>query len=455
MEANAACSPVEIWREALDIVKSKVPLQSFNTWFKPTVGSSMDKDTFRIAVPNKFTADWINEKFRGIISDALQDCLGQERRLEFVIRADTEDPPADPESERGPDPDSPVMQSPSPETHLNSRYHFDSFVVGDSNRFAHAGALAVAEAPMQTKYNPLYIYGGVGLGKTHLLQAIGNLASQRFSTLRILYVTSEKFTNDFIEAIARAKTSDFAKYYRNVDLLLLDDIQFLTGKEATQEQFFHTFNALYQAGKQIVLTSDRTPREIKGLEERLLSRFQCGLVADIQPPDLETRVAILSQMVQGASLEIPPDVIEYIASNIRNNIRELEGSIIKLLAYESFTGSKIDMTFAHQVLSGIFDKQRPITADSICDAVCSYFRIEDRQLKSRRKTADLVRARQVAMYLCRQHTASSLKEIGQRFGGRDHSTVIHALASVDDAIKADVNIRGDIENINDLLNSRP
>jgi chromosomal replication initiator protein len=454
MEANTSCSPAEIWREALDIVKSKIPQQSFNTWFKPTVGSFMDDYTFRISVPNKFTADWINDKFRGIICGALQTCLGEERKLEFVIQADSVDPAADPETERGLETAGPVMQSSSPETHLNPRYQFDSFVVGDSNRFAHAGALAVAEAPMQTKYNPLYIYGGVGLGKTHLLQAVGNLASQRFSTLRVLYVTSEKFTNDFIEAIARARTSDFARYYRNVDLLLLDDIQFLTGKEATQEQFFHTFNALYQAGKQIVLTSDRTPRQIKGLEERLLSRFQCGLVADIQPPDLETRVAILNQMVQGAGLEIPLDVIEYIAGNIRNNIRELEGSIIKLLAFESFTGSKIDMTFAHQVLSGIFDKQRPITPDSICDAVCSYFRIDASQLRSRRKTADLVRARQVAMYLCRQHTANSLKEIGQRFGGRDHSTVIHALASVDDALKGDINIRGDIENINDLLKSR-
>jgi chromosomal replication initiator protein len=453
MEANAFNSPAEIWREALDIVKSKIPLQSFNTWFKPTCGSSMDKGTFTVSVPNKFTADWISDKFRGVISGALRTCLGENRNLEFVIASDSAKPDVNPDN--GSETKAPVTQKASPETHLNSRYHFDSFVVGDSNRFAHAAALAVAEAPMQTKYNPLYIYGGVGLGKTHLLQAIGNLAGQRFSTLKTIYVTSEKFTNDFIEAIARAKTSEFARHYRNVDLLLLDDIQFLTGKEATQEQFFHTFNALYQAGKQIVLTSDRSPREIKGLEERLLSRFQCGLVADIQPPDLETRVAILNQMIQAADLEIPGDVIQYIAANIRNNIRELEGSIIKLLAYQSFTAKKIDMAFAYQVLGGIFDRYQPITADSICDAVCTYFRIDPQQLRSRRKTAELVRARQVAMYLCRQHTKSSLKEIGRQFGGRDHSTVIHALTSVDDALKSDMNIRGDIDNIKDLLTSRP
>jgi chromosomal replication initiator protein len=451
MEANVSSSPAEIWREALDIVRSKIPLQSFNTWFKPTCGSSIDKETFKISVPNKFAADWINGRFGGVVSEALQACLGERKNLEFVVTSEDADPALN--SCEGFSTRAPETQPALPESHLNSRYRFDSFVVGDSNRFAHAAALAVGEAPMQTKYNPLYIYGGVGLGKTHLLQAIGNLAGERFSTLRILYATSEKFTNDFIEAIARAKTSEFARHYRNVDLLLLDDIQFLTGKEATQEQFFHTFNALYQAGKQIVLTSDRSPREIKGLEERLLSRFQCGLVADIQPPDLETRMAILNRMVRAADLEIPAEVIDYIAGNIRNNIRELEGSIIKLLAYESFTGRKIDIAFAYRVLSGVFDKRQPITVDSICEAACDYFKVDRQQLKSRRKTADLVRARQVAMYLCRRHTKSSLKEIGQQFGGRDHSTVIHALTTVDDAIKSDPNIRQDIENITGRLNS--
>ncbi len=307
---------------------------------------------------------------------------------------------------------------------------------------------------MQTKYNPLYIYGGVGLGKTHLLQAIGNLAREKYSTLKILYVTSEKFTNDFIEAISRARTSEFARLYRGVDLLLLDDIQFLTGKEATQEQFFHTFNALYQAGKQIALTSDRTPREIKGLEERLLSRFQCGLVTDIQPPDLETRIAILGQMVESEKLSVPYDVITYIASNITKNIRELEGSIIRLLAYGSLTRKEIDANLACEVLKNAFTNDHIITVDSITEAVCNHFRLQPDQLRSKRKTADLVRARQMAMFLCRKYISTSLKAIGEKFGGRDHSTVIHALTSVQEGMKIDLSIKSDIDKIEESLKSQ-
>lgn len=445
MEIENTATPENIWSDVLEIIKSEISLQNFNTWFNSTTGTFLDDATLRVSVPNRFAAGWIEEKFGAIIAAAVETLLGSTRQVEFVV-GPIDDNGGDNPQQR-PVHKAPPPKAASPETHLNYSYVFDSFVVGDSNRFARAAALAVAEAPMQTKYNPLYIYGGVGLGKTHLLQAIGNFAREKYSTLKVLYVTSEKFTNDFIEAIARARTSDFARLYRGVDLLLLDDIQFLTGKEATQEQFFHTFNALYQAGKQIVLTSDRTPREIKGLEERLLSRFQCGLVTDIQPPDLETRIAILNQMVESERLSVPRDVITYIASNITKNIRELEGSIIRLLAYGSLTRKQIDSNLAYEVLRKAFTNGQTITIDSITKAVCDYFNLQPDQLRSRRKTADLVRARQMAMFLCRKYISTSLKAIGERFGGRDHSTVIHALTSVEEGMKIDLSIKSDIDNI--------
>jgi chromosomal replication initiator protein len=334
---------------------------------------------------------------------------------------------------------------------LSQRYLFDNFVVGDSNRFAHAAAQAVARAPMQTKYNPLYIYGGVGLGKTHLAQAIGNSVRENFANLKVLYVTSERFTSDFIDAIAHQKTTDFAKLYRGTDLLLLDDIQFLTGKEATQEQFFHTFNALHQAGKQIILTSDRSPKEIRGLEDRLLSRFQSGLVADIQPPDLETRIAILQQIVQSERQTVSFDVLTFIARNITRNIRELEGSIVRLLAYGSMTGRELNLSFTQEVLKDTLNVAPTITLESITKAVCGYFKVEPEQLRSKRKTAELVRARQVAMYLCRKHTSSSLKSIGEEFGGRDHSTVIHSINMIDNQAKFDLGLRRAVDDIENLL----
>ncbi len=452
MELEATCSPENVWRKVLEIIKSEIPLQSFNTWFKSTAGTSLDNDTLEVSVPNKFASSWIEQKFSGVVARAVGTHLGSARNVKFIIGSFEKDC-ADNNSVR-PVQKSAGLLAASPKTHLNPRYSFDSFVVGESNRFAQAAAFAVAEAPMQTKYNPLYIYGGVGLGKTHLLQAIGNLAREKYSTLKVLYVTSEKFTNDFIEAISRARTSEFARLYRGVDLLLLDDIQFLTGKEATQEQFFHTFNALYQAGKQIALTSDRTPREIKCLEERLLSRFQCGLVTDIQPPDLETRIAILGQMVESEKLSVPYDVITYIASNITKNIRELEGSIIRLLAYGSLTRKEIDANLACEVLKNAFTNNHIITVDSITEAVCNHFRLQPDQLRSKRKTADLVRARQIAMFLCRKYISTSLKAIGEKFGGRDHSTVIHALTSVQEGMKIDLSIKSDIDKIEESLKSR-
>jgi chromosomal replication initiator protein len=438
-------SAEQLWQESLEIVKAQVSIQSFNTWLKSTNGVCVDDETLRVSVPNKFALNWIADKFHNIILEAVKGAAGCTLKVEYQSRDEVASVPIESPAQRlDIRPQAPRTNF---DTQLNSRYVFDSFVVGDSNQFAHAAAVAVAKAPMQTKYNPLYIYGGVGLGKTHLAQAIGNYVREGFANLKILYVTSERFTTDFIDAIGHQRTAEFARLYRGVDLLLLDDIQFLTGKEATQEQFFHTFNALHQAGKQIVLTSDRSPREIKGLEDRLLSRFQSGLVADIQPPDLETRIAILQQIVQSEKQAVSFDVLTYIARNITRNIRELEGSIVRLLAYGSITGRSLNVGFAQEILKDAFNTGCVITIDSISKAVCDYFKILPEQLKSKRKTADLVRARQVAMYLCRKHTSSSLKFIGDEYGGRDHSTVIHAISVVEDESKLDLSMKRAIEQI--------
>jgi chromosomal replication initiator protein len=448
MSIDNSSSAQKAWTDSLDIIKSQISLQSFNTWLKTTHGVYLDEETLRISVPNKFALNWISDKFHGIVLDAVRITLGNPRRVEYISRDEQTAAPRPIEQVLE---TKPVIQKVSPETQLNTRYVFESFVVGDSNQFAHAAAAAVAKAPMQTKYNPLYIYGGVGLGKTHLVQAIGNHVRENFTNLKVLYVTSERFTNEFIDAIAHQRTAEFARLYRGVDVLLLDDIQFLTGKEATQEQFFHTFNALHQGGKQIVLTSDRSPREIRGLEDRLLSRFQSGLVADIQPPDLETRIAILQQIVQLERQSVSFDVLTYIARNITRNIRELEGSIVRHLAYGSITGRELNISFTQEVLKDTLRTGCVITIDSITKVVCVYFKIEPEQLKSKRKTADLVRARQVAMYLCRKYTQASLKAIGEEFGGRDHSTVIHAISVVEQELGLDLALKRAIDDITNSL----
>jgi chromosomal replication initiator protein len=451
MSIETTLIPEKAWSDILEIVKPLISLQNFNTWLKSTSGIFLNEEIIQVSVPNKFAADWIRAKFQRMLTDAITTNLGSPRMIDYICQGDKDAPANSRVSipNRKPLPSHRLCAM----TQLNSAYTFDYFVVGDSNQLAHAAALAVAREPLETKYNPLFIYGGVGLGKTHLVQAIGNYVRDAFSDLKILYVTSEKFTSDFIEAISHQKTMEFARQYRSVDLLLLDDIQFLTGKEATQEQFFHTFNALHQAGKQVVLTSDRSPREIKGLEERLLSRFQCGLVTDIQPPDLETRIAILQQIVIAEKRSVSFDVISFMARNITRNIRELQGSIIRLLAFASMREREIDIDFTQEVLKDAFTTGHPITMDSITRAVCEYFKIELHQIKSKRKTADLVRARQVAMYLCRKHTSSSLNSIGEEYGGRDHSTVIHALNTIAEDSQRDNNLKNIIVNIEARLKS--
>lgn len=439
----------KLWGECLSQLSKRLRKQSFCTWLKATRGLPSPEGAIRVAVPNRFVADWLQEHYLDMIKDTIREVSQRDLELAFHVSKDSVDyhpqmtidfdhPPKTNDS----------TQNAGGEVGLNPKYVFGAFVVGDSNEFARAAALAVAEAPGRTKFNPLYIYGGVGLGKTHLVQAIGHLARDTYRGIKVLYVTSEKFTNDFINSLTSNTTREFVNHYRNIDVLLLDDIQFFAGKESTQEQFFHTFNVLYQNGKQIVLTSDRPPREIKGVEERLVSRFQQGLVTDIQPPDLETRIAILNKKTESDGISIPVEVATFIADNVTSNIRELEGSLIRLLAYASLNSKEITVDLAKEVLKDtIRNGSKEVTMQQIQRKVATSYNLPADALCSKRKTQEIALARQVAMYLSRSLTNSSLKAIGLHFGGRDHSTVIHACTQVADNLKRDHNFKMKVDGI--------
>jgi chromosomal replication initiator protein len=439
---------IRVWDDCLILLRKRIRQQSFCTWLKATRGLPSPEGSIRVAVPNKFVADWLEEHYLSLIRESIKETAGRELTLAFHVSRDSKNyhPQMSMNFEQPP-PRKPSALNAS-ERGLNPKYTFDAFVVGESNQFAHAAALAVAEAPGKTKYNPLYIYGGVGLGKTHLVQAIGHYVLDAYETINVLYVTSEKFTNDFINSITSNTIQEFVNLYRNVDILLLDDIQFFAGKESTQVQFFHTFNVLYQNGKQIVLASDRPPREIKGIEERLLSRFQQGLVTDIQPPDLETRIAILNKKAESDSISLPIDVAAFIADNVTSNIRELEGSLIRLLAYASLNTKEITVELAKEVLKDtIRNGTKEVTLEHIQKKVAASYNLASESLCSKRKTQEVALARQVAMYLSRSLTNTSLKSIGLHFGGRDHSTVIHACTQVAENLKGDHNFKLKVDSI--------
>ena len=424
----------QIWKECLLIVQEHVNPQSFQTWFLPIVPIKLENDCFTIQVPSQFFYEWIEEHYPHIIRDALTQYLGHEIDIAYTImQKEILRPISTVNASSGPKATGQFMGD---ETYLNSRYTFENFVEGSSNQFAKAASLAVAEAPGKTSFNPLVIYGGVGLGKTHLVQAIGNFAKEKSSARRIRYVSSEKFTIEFINSIQNNKTTEFSQIYRNVDLLLVDDIQFFMSKERTQEEFFHTFNTLHQKGKQIVLSSDRPPKELKGLEERLISRFQWGLVADIQPPDLETRIAILQQKAGLDGIDLPMEIIEYISANITSNIREMEGALIKLLAFSSLKGVDVSLDLAKSVLKDIvISKRKDITIEEIQRVVCQHYNIPEDILRGKSRKKEIAFARQMAMYLSKEITRYSLKSIGLHFGGRDHTTVIHAIRTIDELYK--------------------
>ncbi|MBD3349540.1 MAG: chromosomal replication initiator protein DnaA [Candidatus Eisenbacteria bacterium] len=439
----------DLWSRCLDTIRDETESQSYQTWFEPTRGLELTDESLKIQVPNRFFADWLEEHYKGLICRALEEHAGESIEPEFQVAHRRPDQ-YEPVSTRRVEPP-PLTIAAADECQLNPRYTFSTFIVGASNRFAQAASMAVAEAPAET-YNPLFIHGGVGLGKTHLMQAIGNYVREQRPGLSIYYVSSETFMNELITSIQRGTTLEFRDKYRSKDILLIDDVQFLAGKESTQEEFFHTFNALYLAHKQIVLTSDRPPKQISTLEERLVSRFESGLVTDIQPPDLETRIAILHEKAELDGISIPNDVIHLVANSVTSNIRELEGSLVRLLAFSSLTGSEITVELAREVLSEFLGKPKgPISVARIQQAVAETYGVPVEKMKARGRASQIALARQVAMYLARELTHLSLAQIGEQFGGRDHTTVLHAHRKVTGLVEDGGQVQRDIENLRRVL----
>ena len=431
---------MNLWDEILARIETKVNRHSFYTWFRPTTFVSDERSSITVRVPNALFKDWLTKHYAGVISESTAELKRPDLIIHFVsdpvtdgivIPLSTEEAAA---VETGP----PPTTQPGP-AGLNPRYTFDTFIVGSSNQFAHAACRAVAEAPSRS-YNPLFIYGGVGLGKTHLMHAVGQYVLQHDQDLKLTYISSERFMNEMINAVRYDRVLDFRERYRSVDVLLVDDIQFLAGKEGTQTEFFHTFNALYDSQKQIVLSSDCPPNEIPALEERLRSRFEWGLTADIQSPDLETKVAILKRKAETEAVPLPDNVALYIAGKIKSNIRELEGSLIRLIAYASLTGQEITLQLTQEVLKNKMDHEvKAVTIDIIQKFVADYYNLKMLDLRSRNNSKSVAMPRQIAMYLCKSLTHASLPEIGRSFGGKHHSTVIHSIRKVEDLRKKDPN----------------
>jgi len=446
----------------LNAISKRVNQQSFNMWFKPISSARKDESSIYLGVPNEVFRDWISNNYFDVIEESLHELELDSYELRFMI----DDTPAaeirQAEPLSGVSSRSKVFQSNDPgfaagvvravETQpldlpLNPKYTFDTFVVGSCNQFAHAASLAVVDMPSKT-YNPLYVYGGVGLGKTHLMHAIGQAIKQRNQNLRLTYLSSERFMNELINAIRYDKTIKFRDKYRNIDVLLMDDIQFLAGKERTQEEFFHTFNALYDAQKQIVISSDCPPREIPTLEERLHSRFEWGLIADIQPPDLETKVAILKRKADLDRINLPDNVALFIASKIKSNIRELEGSLVRLTAYASLKGLPMDLDLAHEVLRTIIaEESSGVSVELIQKTVAAHYGLKVADLKSKNNSRKVAVPRQVAMYLCKTLTKSSFPEIGREFGGKHHTTVLHSVNKIAQLYAKDADFHKDINTL--------
>jgi chromosomal replication initiator protein len=439
VEGQRELTADDLWNEVADRLKEALNDTTYRTWFDQVAGGEVSSEAVVLTVPNDFTRDWIEAHFLGLVQAAVREFTGDERPVRLVVRDERD------ERERG---EGVVAATGGPPAGsqvrttyagLNTKYTFDSFVIGSSNRFAHAAALAVAEAPAQA-YNPLFIYGGTGLGKTHLLQAVGQYVAEHSSALTVRYVTSETFMNDFINSLRDKRIEGFKQRYRSYDLLMIDDIQFLEGKERIQEEFFHTFNSLYEAGRQIVISSDRPPREISTLEERLRSRFEWGLITDIQPPDLETRIAILRKRVKTDGIHVPdPQVLTFIASRVSSNIRELEGALTRVVAFSSLTGRLMTVDLARDVLRDVFPQGEAaeVSIERIQETVIERFGLSLDELCGERRSQNIVYPRQVAMYLSRELTDSSLPKIGRQFGGRDHTTVIHATSKIARLIRED------------------
>lgn len=442
-------------------METKLSKPSFETWLKSTKPIALFDNTIIIGVPNEFARDWLESRYADSIRESIQTILKQEINLKFIIPQTTEETYVVPAIEEEPANIEEKVISGNKKTEsleeykstpLNPKYIFDTFVVGNSNRFAHAASLAVAEAPAKA-YNPLFIYGGVGLGKTHLMHAIGHYVLEQNSKVKVVYISSETFTNELINSIRDDKTVEFRNKYRSIDVLLIDDIQFLAGKERTQEEFFHTFNALHEANKQIIISSDRPPKEIPTLEDRLRSRFEWGLITDIQAPDLETRIAILRKKAELENISVPDEVMIDIAKKIQSNIRELEGALIRVVAYSSLTHKEINVNLAQEALKDIIpsNRNRQVSVALIQQIVAAHFNLKIEDFKAKKRTRNLAYPRQIAMYLARELTDFSLPKIGEEFGGRDHTTVIHAYEKIKEGMESDPNLVMTVKEIKEKI----
>jgi len=448
-----------VWKNCLKKIKSDVSLMTYNTWFLPIKPLVIEDSTLRIQLPSQFFWEWIDEHFNTLITKTIRDILGPEAKLIYLISEENDEinlgqinriratTPLSVEK-----PSENLKTKKKFESHLNLRYTFDNFIKGEGNQLARAAAIAISDNPGGTSFNPFFVYGGVGLGKTHLIQAVGNKILENFPDKKVIYLSSDIFTVEFVESIQSNKVNEFSGFYRNMDVLIIDDIQFLIGKEKTQDLFFHIFNTLHQSRKQIILSSDKPPKELRGLDERLISRFQWGLAADIQPPELETRIAILKKKTEDYGMNISDEILEYIANNITSNIRELEGCLIKILATASLNSVEIDFELAKKTVKEIAtDRKFNITIDSITKTVCVYLNIAENKIRDKTRKKEIVLARQLAMYLSKELTKSSLKSIGLQFGGRDHSTVIHACTSIEEAITRDTSIKEMVDSLRSQL----
>ncbi|HVB99755.1 MAG TPA: chromosomal replication initiator protein DnaA [Candidatus Dormibacteraeota bacterium] len=430
------------WENILQHMERRVNPHSFATWFRPTHQEGTDNGSLKVRVPTRAFRRKLSETYGEILQAVLVEVGLPETRLEFICQ---EPEPA------APAPAQAKLDFDSSDHQLNPRYRFETFVVGGSNQFAHAASQAVAERPSKA-YNPLFLYGGVGLGKTHLMQAIGHSIKRRNPAARLSYLSAEKFTNDMIASLRFDRMPGFRDRFRSVDVLLVDDIQFIASRERTQEEFFHTFNDLHDQQKQIVISSDCPPKEISAIEERLRSRFEWGLIADIQPPDLETKIAILHKKAESERVTLPDDVAEFIARSIRSNIRELEGALIRLIAYTSLTGTEISLAVTQQVLKNVLESQdRRITIESIQKRVAEHFGLRPQDLKVRSNSKAIAFPRQVSMYLVKQLTSASLPEIGRQFGGKHHTTVLHSINKIDSLRRSDKELNRTVNRLLDSL----
>ena len=465
-------TPESVWSSVLNIIRDNISEQSFKTWFEPILPVELQKNVLTIQVPSQFFYEWLEEHYVALLRKTLQRELGADARLEYRIVVENSDVNKGPYTVEYPNYNTgntknqestvplvvgtqiknpfiiPGLKKVNIDSQLKSSFNFDNFIEGDCNRLARSAGYAVAQKPAGTAFNPLVLFGGVGLGKTHLAQAIGNEIKRLYGNKTVLYVTSDKFTNQFIDALKNNAINDFVHFYQLIDVLIMDDIQFFANKLKTQDIFFHIFNHLHQNGKQLIMTSDRPPRDLEGMEERLLSRFRWGLSADLQQPDFETRIAILEKKMYSDGIELSRDVIEFVAYNINSNVRELEGALISLLAQSSLNKKEVDLDLTKKIIKNFVKSvSREVSIDYIQKTVCEFFEVPQEQLKEKTRKRAIVQARQLSMFLAKSYTKNSLKVIGKHFGGRDHSTVIHSCQAVQNLIDTDLDFKEQVDEI--------